>query len=143
MTESDGGTFQQLGRDPRAKFGPPGVLLVGFERRDAGRIHELMEQVGAPAHRVACCTTTMGSWTVAQALDGDDGGKLLPAGKVPRVMLLSGLTDPQVEAVLDRFSSLDLPRPIFAVATPDNLRFTVIRLLEDLLAEREEQQPDS
>ena len=79
------------------------------------------------------------AWTHADL--GDDGGKLLPVGKVPRIFLMSGLTDPQVEDVIERWDATELLRPTFAVATPNNLRFSVIKLLEDLLAEKQAQQP--
>jgi hypothetical protein len=54
-------------------------------------------------------------------------------------MLLSGLTDRQVDGVLDSYHSTGLPRPIFAVTTSENLDFAVLQLLEDLIAEREAQ----
>ncbi len=79
----------------------------------------------------------MGTWNVDNALQGDDSGELLPVGKVPRVMLLSGLTDAQVSTVLDGYPSTGIEQPIFAVATVTNLSFTVIQLLEDLMAERQ------
>jgi hypothetical protein len=117
--------------------GPPAVLLCGFEHQEATRLGTLLHEIGATDHSAVCCTTTMGDWSVARALGGDDGGTLLPVGKVPRVVLLSGLTDGQVGEVLDRYGATGLPRPIFAVATPANLEFTVVQLLQDLIAERQ------
>ena len=135
--EDDESTFEALDDSSDAAVGPPAVLLLGFERDEASIIGRLLHGLGAGGHRVVCCTTTMGALTVGEALAGDDGGRLLPVGKVPRVALLSGLTDKQVGEVLDRYGATGLPRPIFAVATQANLEFTVVQLLEDLLAERE------
>jgi hypothetical protein len=132
----DESTFEALDDASDAITGPPAVLLCGFERREAERLEALLHEIGATGHGAVCCTTTMGGWSVAQALGGDDGGTLLPVGKVPRVVLLSGLTDEQVGAALDRYGTTGLPRPIFAVATPANLEFTVVQLLDDLMAER-------
>ena len=134
--EDDESGFEALDDANDAITGPPAVLLCGFEHQEATRLKALLHEIGATGHNTICCTTTMGSWPVAQALEGDDGGTLLPVGKVPRVALLSGLTDKQVGEVLDRYGDTGLPRPIFAVATPANLEFTVVQLLEDLMAER-------
>ena len=139
MTDSKNGesTFEALDKESDATLGPPGVLLIGFDSTETGNISELLTAAGAPGHQVVTCTTTMGEWTVEKALLGNDEGRLLPVGGVPRVMLLSGLTDRQVDSVLDSYNATGLPRPIFAVTTPENLGFTVLQLLEDLMAERE------
>lgn len=134
--EEDESGFEALDDASDAVVGPPGVLLLGFDRDEGLAIEELLHEVGAGDHRVVRCTTTMGTLTVGEALGGDDGGTLLPVGKVPRVALLSGLTDKQVGEALDRYKATGLPRPIFAVATEANLEFTVVQLLEDLMAER-------
>jgi hypothetical protein len=135
--EDDEATFEALDDANDAIVGPPGVLLIGFERDEGSTIAGLIRELGASDHRVVCCTTTMGASTVGEALAGDDGGTLLPVGKVPRVALLSGLSDKQVGEALDRYKTTGLPRPIFAVATEANLEFTVVQLLEDLMAERQ------
>jgi hypothetical protein len=136
MTEEDA-TFQALDATSEETCGPHAALLCGFSRDEARSITALLEHAAAD-YRVVCCTTTMGNWTIERALGGDDGGALLPVDKVPRVVLLSGLPDGQVQAVLEAYSSTGIARPIFAVATPANLGFTVIQLLEELIAERQE-----
>lgn len=135
--ESERSTFQSLNDDNGAILGPPAALVFGFERVEGSRFEKLLRRTGANDHHVVCCTTTMATLPVGEALRGDDGGPLMPVGTVPRVVLLSGLTTRQVGAVLDQYASLFLPRPIFAVATAANLSFTVVRLLEDLIAERQ------
>jgi hypothetical protein len=135
--EDEEATFEALDDASDSITGPPAALLCGFERREATLLAALLHEIGGTDHGTVCCTTTMGSWSVARALGGDDGGTLLPVGKVPRVALLSGLTDKQVGEFLDRYGATGLPRPIFAVATPVNLELTVVQLLEDLMAERQ------
>lgn len=134
--ETEQSTFQALNDDNGAVFGPPAALVFGFERSEGSRLERLLHRTGAGDHRVVCCTTTMVNLPVGEALLGADGGPLLTAGTVPRVVLLSGLSDRQVGAVLDQYASLALPRPIFAVATEGNLGFTVLGLLEELIAEK-------
>jgi hypothetical protein len=134
--ESDGSGFEALGEGDGPGLGPPAVLLFGFDPEEGARLETLLREVGAGEHQIVCCTTTMGSLRVREALQGEDGGTLLPVGKVARIALLSGLGESQVGAVLDRYGTTGLPRPIFAVATEANLEFTVLQLFEDLLAER-------
>ena len=137
MSDEDAADFQALDSSNDQTCGPRAALLCGFSQGEGRLIAALLEQVAAAGYRVVCCTTTMGSWTIERTLCGDDGGTLLPVGKVPRVMLLSGLRDGQVQAVLDAYDTTGLPRPIFAVATPANLGFTVIQLMQELIAERQ------
>ncbi|OGQ77220.1 MAG: hypothetical protein A2289_24025 [Deltaproteobacteria bacterium RIFOXYA12_FULL_58_15] len=138
MSESnDAFSFKALDNANQELIGPAGILLCGFSRDEAVKVEQLLRLVVLVEHRVVCCTTTMGTWNVDNALQGDDGGELLPIGKVPRVMLLSGLTDAQVGATLDGYGGTGIERPVFAVATETNLSFTVIQLLEELLAERQ------
>lgn len=134
--EDEQSAFEALDDASDATVGPQAVLLFGFERDEASTIEMLLHALGAGDHRVVCCTTTMGTLTVGEALTVDGGGTLLPVGKVPRVALLSGLTDRKVGEVLECYATTGLPRPIFAVATQANLEFTVVQLLEDLMAER-------
>lgn len=129
--------FEPLDSDSDQAFGPRAVLLCGYDRDEVVAIEALLAAADAGEHRIVCCTTTMGSWSIERALGGDDGGRLLPVGKLPRVMLLSGLRDQQVQRALDAYAATGLDRPIFAVATPANLGFTVIQLLEELMAEHQ------
>lgn len=136
-SEQDEAELAALDRDGKEAFGPEAVLLCGYDRDEVPGVSALLQHADAAGHRVVSCTTTMGKWTIERALGGNDGGTWLPVGKVPRVMLLSGLSDAKVQAVLDAYAATGLERPIFAVATPTNLGFTVIRLLEELMAERQ------
>lgn len=129
-------SFKALDEQSDVTVGPEALLLIGFAEGENGAVADLLKSVGAAAHETVNCTTTMGSWTVQRALAGGDGGTLLPVDRVPRVMLLAGMTDRQVNGFIDGYASTGLPRPIFAVATESNLEFGVAQLLEDLLAER-------
>jgi len=135
--DHDGGTFVALDEASDRVVGPPAVLLMGFEQHEVPRVASLMRSIGARKHRIVLCTATMGTMTVGEALGGADDGPPLPAGKGLRVALLSGLTDGQIGQVLDGYTDTGLARPIFAVATDHNLGFTVVQLLEDLMAERQ------
>lgn len=132
----DNSTFAALGEDSSAAFGPLGLLLYGYDQDQAGHIAELAAKIAGTTVTTACCTTTMGAWPIAKALHGDDGGTPLALGQAPHIAFMSGLTEAQVGTFLDSFASTGLARPIFAMATPDNLSLTVLQLMQDLMAER-------
>lgn len=135
MTDDDN-TFKELDPESDTAFGPPAILLIGFTTEQGDRVAALAAAHGLGDHRIIGTTTTMGSWTIARALTGGDDGKLLPSGELPHIVMLSGATDGQIAAVLDAYKTTDLPAPIFAVATPANQSFTVVQLLDELMAER-------
>jgi hypothetical protein len=127
--------FEIIDAERGAAVGPPAVLLAGFAEAEVAAVRSLLVAIGAPEHRVLRCTASALEQTVEQALGVDPGEDPLPAEKLPRVLLLSGLPDPRVHAALDHWAGIGLPRPLFACATPSNLAFTVKRLLGDLWRE--------
>jgi len=130
------GTFREIDREGERGFGPAAVLLCGFAGDEARRVSELLRTAGAPEHRVILCTEAMVQRTLGEVLETPDDSAPLPPEKLPRVMILSGLSGRQIHAVLDGYDSTGVSRPIFGATTPGNLRLTVRDLLVELLREQ-------
>ena len=129
--------FELIDDQGEGAVGPPALLLAGFSPDEALAVRALLGDLGAPGHRVVCCTGALLAQTLEAALTSAPADAPLAPSMLPRVAVLSGLTDARIGATLDRWSETGLPRPIFACATPTSLGFTVKRLLGDLWREHQ------
>lgn len=129
------GDFKRIDQDEGTPLGPLAVLLCGYSDEESRVVSSLLDRIDLPEHRVIPCSEAMLKDTLGEALRRTDEALPVPPDKLPRVMVLSGMTAAQVRALLDHYASTRLPRPIFATVTPSNLDFTVRDLLIDLLKE--------
>lgn len=135
MTDKD--TFKKLDANPKVEtvIGPPAVLFCGFTPQEAMLMKTLLKAVGAEDHNILLCTEQMIMQPVGQALLATKQLPPVPPDKLPRVMVMSGMSDEQIHGVLEGYSATRLRRPIFATATKRNLNYTVRELLVELLQE--------
>lgn len=132
MSQGDSKTIDS---DEGAPLGPLALLLCGYSSEESGTISSFLKTIEASEHRVVLCTEPMLAKPLGEALTTAENALPVPPDKLPRVIVLSGMTGAQVRIFLGQYASTGLPRPIFAAVTPDNLSFTVRDLLIDLLKE--------
>ncbi len=136
MTED--GTFKKL--DPESDsdeaIGPATVLFCGFTPQEVMLIKTLLKAVGAEDHNTLLCTEQMIMQPLGQALLSTKQLTPVPPNKLPRVMVMSGLTAAQIHGILESYDLTKLRRPIFATTTERNLNFTVRELLVELIQEQ-------
>jgi hypothetical protein len=129
------GAFKRIDQDEGAPLGPLALLLCGFSLEESQTVSTFLETIDASEHRVVLCTEPMLAQPLGEALTTTEESPPVPPDQLPRVIVLSGMTGARVRIFLDRYASTELPRPIFATATPSNLNFTVRDLLIELLQE--------
>jgi hypothetical protein len=129
------GEFKKIDQDEEAPLGPLALLLCGFSLEESRTVSSFLGTIDASEHRVVLCTEPMLVQSLGEALTTTEESPPVPPDKLPRAMVLSGMTGPQVRVFLDQYASTQLPRPIFATVTPSNLNFTVRDLLIELLQE--------
>ena len=129
------GEFKRIDQDEGAPLGPLALLLCGFSLEESRTLSAYLGTIDSSEHRVVLCTEPMLTQALGQALTTTEEVPPVPPDKLPRVIVLSGMTGAQVRVFLDQYSSTQLSRPIFATATPSNLNFTVRDLLVELLQE--------
>jgi len=128
-------TFRELGADQSGTCGPRAVLLCGYSPEDAKEVEALLDRIGEGDASVRLCTEAMLTSSLKNALESGSKEPPVAPDRLPRVMVLSGLTDARIRAILKDFAGTGLSRPIFCAATPENLTFTVRQLLRELMAE--------
>ena len=134
MSDDD---FEALSEDEQAGLGPAAVLLAGFEAAEETPISQLLSGAGAPEHALIRCRVSMLDQTLHDALAEPAPGELARADQLPRVLILSGLSNRQLHAVIDGFADTGLRRPVWASATENSLQMTLKALLTHLLAEQQ------
>jgi len=130
------GEFKKIDRDEGAPLGPLALLLCGFSLEESRTLSSFLGTIDASEHRVVLCTEPMLAQPLREALTTAEEFPPVPPDKLPRAIVLSGMSGAQVRVFLDQYASTQLPRPIFATVTPSNLDFTVRDLLVELLHER-------
>ena len=129
------GNFTEMTIDERLLPGPRAFLVSGYGTDALGTLSAFLETLGYTDVPIKPCTSAQIDDTVQSVLESDTAGPPAGEGKLPNVMVFSGVTRQDVQAVMGRFSESGLPRPIFAVATPTSLGFTAKTLLLHLLEE--------
>ena len=129
------GEFKKIDQDEGAPLGPLALLLCGFSLEESRTVSSFLGTIDASEHRVVLCTEPMLAQSLGEALTTTEESPPVPPDKLPRAMVLSGMTGAQVRVFLDQYASTQLPRPIFATVTPSNLDFKVRDLLIELLQE--------
>ncbi len=135
------GTFEEIGsNEDEVVFGPPAVLVCGMTEEERATLATILERGGCGDFRIIACAEEMLGQTVGDALASSlqVTSEPLPAEKLPRAAVLSGMKGLQIQAVLDAWDPALLPRPILAGTTEENLAFPLGGLLRELLAEHRE-----
>lgn len=130
------GTFEKIEATDDGALGPPAVLVCGFATNIENTLKKVLVNVGAEEHRVVFCTPEMVKQPLGNALESMDDSTPAEADKLPKAMVLSGLSGSQLQGFLSSYRTSGLPRPIFAAVTPTNLGFPVGTLLVELLSEQ-------
>ncbi|MHA1568966.1 MAG: DUF3783 domain-containing protein [Alphaproteobacteria bacterium] len=117
--------------------------MAGFAMQEGEALRELLATVGLSGIHIMFCTQSMLEMPLAQALEWQPSELPLPPDKLPRAMVLSGLTSEEIHLILNDYPLTKLPRPIFASVTKNNLEFKVRDLLVELLKEHRAMQQRS
>ncbi|XP_070058192.1 uncharacterized protein [Nicotiana tomentosiformis] len=87
------------------KYGPPALLLLGFEVDEAAKIQQLLKEMDGEFLQVIFCTEDMISRSLWEAMNTKqpnlDASKI--AKQLPRICFLSGLTGEEMMMFIDAF----------------------------------------
>jgi Domain of unknown function (DUF3783) len=130
------GTFRPVMKCNIRRVGARALLLTGYTSDEATAVTKLLGRIEAGDVLVVPCAAEMLDRKLGDVLESGPGGEPVPAEKLPRVLVMSGLTGSEFHDLMDNYKTTGLQRPIFAAATPNNLEFSVKDLLIELLKEQ-------
>mgnify|MGYP000870061606 CR=1 FL=1 len=128
-------TFRKLDDSNQRGPGPRIILIGGFQANEVVLLKEFVDKTFTDKIRLRLCTANMLEKTLGDALSRPVEDNPAPPDKLPRFLLLSGMSNQEIHALINRYGSTGLPRPMFAATTPANMNFMLRQLLLELLQE--------
>lgn len=121
------------------KFGPPALLLLGFEVDEAAKIQQLLKEMDGEFLQVIFCTEDMISRSLWEAMNTKqpnlDASKI--AKQLPRICFLSGLTGEEMMMFIDAFEESGLEDPVFAALVPNSAEKPLQELIDEIMGDHE------
>nr|XP_027104919.1 uncharacterized protein LOC113725771 isoform X2 [Coffea arabica] len=123
--------------DPR--YGPPALLLLGFDLEEAVKIQQLLKELDGDFLEVIFCTEDMITCCLWEAMNTKqpnlDAAKI--AKSLPRICFLSGLTGEEMMMFIDAFPESGLEPPVFAALVPNSADKPIQELIEEIMGDHE------
>ena len=117
-------------------YGPRRVLVCGYGPDDQRAFLALLEEVHLSDLPVVFLTEEQLNHPLGEILSLADrsGRGRPPAGR--RAVVLSGITETELHAIISAYRRQGLPEQLWATLTPTSENWPVSRLLDELAAER-------
>ena len=116
--------------------GPRAVFISGFSSEVHKTVSTFLTEMGIVEIHVIPCREDSINLKVSQVLENQSSSPLIPAEKLPPLMMWSGIAHTELDTILGNFSDTGIPRPIFCTSTEHNLEFTIKKLINHLLNEQ-------
>ncbi len=130
-------TFRPVGDSDSRMHGATAVLASGFSVAEQQALRTMMDAAGLQDVGVVFITAASLPLTLAALAALPDGTRAGETAELPRALVMSGLTERQLHAMMDGYRQGGLPRPLWASVTPTSSDWTIKYLLVELLKERE------
>ena len=132
---SDDATFEPIQQDSEQRmFGPRAVLLCGFDAQEQERLAEIVSRF--PSLPLSVVRAEDEQKNVGALLERPDRTGFGEKTTLPRLVLMSGLTQQELHRFMGAYRETGLTRPMWAALTPTSATWTLAALLEELDAER-------
>jgi hypothetical protein len=130
-------TFRPVGHSEGRMHGATAVLASGFSATEQQVLRAMMDAAGLQDVGIVAITAASLPLTLAVLAALPAGANAGETAELPRAVVMSGLTERQLHALMDSYRQSGLPRPLWASVTPSSAGWTIKYLLVELLKERE------
>ena len=135
MTE---GTFEKVQHSDNPMYGPPRLLLCGFKKSAQPTFMTVLDMAGLQGIPVAWINEAVSRQPLAALLDLPDGSGMGEDSTLPRAIVVSGITENQLHALMTICRQTGMQQSLWAVLTPTSETWPMAQLLTELQAERRE-----
>ncbi|KDP30481.1 hypothetical protein JCGZ_16160 [Jatropha curcas] len=120
-------------------YGPPALLLLGFELDEAEKIRQLLSDLGGEFLQVIFCTENMIPQSLWEAMHTSQPNleKVQIAKSLPRICFLSGLSGEEMMMFIDAFPETGLEPAVFAALVPNSANKPLQELIEEIMGDHE------
>ncbi|KAI4382704.1 hypothetical protein MLD38_008634 [Melastoma candidum] len=121
------------------RYGPPVLLLVGFDVDEAAQIQQLLKDMDGEFLKLVYCTESMvtGSLWDAVSTIQPNLNSIKVAANLPRICFLSGLTGEEMMMFIDAFPETGLEPAVFAALVPNSADKPIQELIEEIMGDHE------
>ncbi|XP_044462116.1 uncharacterized protein LOC123193297 isoform X2 [Mangifera indica] len=120
-------------------FGPPALLLLGFDVEETVKIRELLTELDGEFMEVLFCTEDMVGRSLWEAMNTKQPNleAVKIAESLPRICFLSGLSGEEMLMFIEAFPETGLEVPVFAALVPNSADKTLQELIEEIMGDHE------
>lgn len=130
-------TFRPIGDSEKKMHGLPGVLISGFSHDEQSLLLEQFDHWGLESIPLIVIAPETLPLTLAEASALPAKANFGKTPDLPRAVIMSGLQEKQLNALMRGYRESGLTRPLWASVTAHSSSWTVKYLLVELLKERE------
>ncbi|TXG49455.1 hypothetical protein EZV62_025330 [Acer yangbiense] len=122
-----------------ATYGPPALLLLGFEVEEEVKIRQLLKDIDGEFLEVIFCTEDMIPRSLWEAMHTKQPSleAVKIAQSLPRICFLSGLSGEEMMMIIDSFPETGLEPPAFAALVPNSADKPLQELIEEVMGDHE------
>lgn len=137
MDRMSDGDFQAVGESDDRMFGPRKIILCGFSVTEQEIFGMMTAAVGMADMPLVFAGEGEAGAALGEIVDLPHGAGLGRASTLERAVILSGLTERELHAVMAGYRGMELPSPLWATLTENSIAWPLSALLRELAAERE------
>lgn len=134
MTDGD---FEAVGTSDERMFGPRKIIVCGFSVDDQKAFREMAAAVGMAGMPMVFAGADTAKATLGDIVEMPDGTGYGQASELERAVILSGLMEKELHAIMAGYRGIGLPGPLWATLTENSVGWPLSELLKELAAERE------
>lgn len=133
MTE---GTFKKLGESTKPMYGPRALLICGFTPLEQEKVMKLLNNIQFTDISVTFATAEDADKHLDELFTRPDQSGRNEDSDNARAIIMSGITEKELQQLLSSYKKSALPRPLWATLTPFSEKWTLLALLDELKKER-------
>ena len=127
--------FQKVTQSDEALYGPRKLLLCGFAATIQPKFNRLLEMIGLAGIPLVWVTEDQADMPVGELLRLGDGTGTDASSKLPRAIIMSGITQNELHLLMAGCRKAGMKRPLWATLTPTSENWSLGNLLKELAAE--------
>ncbi|KAM0846937.1 hypothetical protein ACQ4PT_055357 [Festuca glaucescens] len=120
-------------------YGPPAILLIGFEKGETGKIQEFLKELDGDFLKVIQCTEEMTKQTLWDAMHTEQPNvEAVKIAQSPqRICIFSGLTGEEMMMFINAFPESGLEQAAFAALVPNSAEKILSEVIEEITGDHE------
>ena len=130
------GTFKKIGKSTEPMYGPRAILACGFTPMEQEKLMKALDNIKLTGLPVTFATAVDTGKPLDELLTRPDQSGQNEVSDITRAVIMSGITEQELQDLLSSYKKSDLARPLWATLTPFSEKWTLSALLDELKKER-------